>query len=238
MTYNKELLEKELKNAEISFTEQGLADFEKYAELLVEWNTKINLTAITDEDGIALKHFYDSAMLLKYFDVPQNASMIDVGTGAGFPSIPCKILRPDIKLTQLDSLNKRINFLREVGENLNFFETEYVHSRAEDGGKNKDYREKFDVATARAVANLANLSEYCIPFVKVGGYFVALKGPDCDEEISEAKSAIKKLGGEIEKIITYSLPEGSGRTIVIIKKVSATPAKYPRTSAKIAKEKL
>ena len=206
LSCNKELLKKEFENAKILFNEENINDFQKYAELLVDWNNKINLTAITDEDGISLKHFYDSVMLLKYFEVKENASMIDVGTGAGFPSMPCKVLRPDIKLTLLDSLNKRINFLKEVGETLNFTNTEYVHARAEDGGKNKDYREKFDIATARAVANLTNLSEYCIPFVKQGGYFVALKGPDCDTEIEEAKSAIKKLGGEIEKIITYELP--------------------------------
>ncbi len=238
MSYNKELFRKELENAEIPYTEENLTDFGTYSDLLTDWNSKINLTAITDEDGIALKHFYDSVMLLKYFEVRENASMIDVGTGAGFPSMPCKILRPDIKLTLLDSLNKRINFLKEVGNSLNFENTEYIHTRAEDGGKNKEYREKYDIATARAVANLTNLAEYCLPFAKIGGYFVALKGPDCDAEINEAKSAIKILGGEIEKIITYELPEGSGRTIVIIKKVSATPGKYPRTSAKIAKEKL
>lgn len=238
MSYNRELLTKELENAGIAYDEEKLDKLKIYSDLLTEWNEKINLTAITDDDGIAIKHFYDSLMLIKYFDIKENAKMVDVGTGAGFPSIPCKIFRSDVELTLLDSLNKRINFLKEVGEGVNLKNTEYVHARAEEGGKNKDYREKFDVATARAVANLAVLSEYCLPFVKVGGYFVALKGPDCEEEINEAKSAIKKLGGEIEKVVTYELPDESGRTIVVIKKISTTLAKYPRTSAKISKEKL
>ena len=238
MSYNKELLAKELDNSSIFYDEEKLKNLEVYSDLLTEWNEKINLTAITDDDGIAIKHFYDSLMLIKYFDIKENAKMIDVGTGAGFPSIPCRIFRKDIELTLLDSLNKRINFLKEVGQGVNLENVEYVHGRAEECGRNKNYREKFDIATARAVANLSSLSEYCIPFVKVGGYFVALKGPDCENEINEAKSAIKKLGGEIEKIVTYELPDGSRRTIIIIKKISTTMTKYPRTSAKIAKEKL
>ncbi|MEF9983989.1 MAG: 16S rRNA (guanine(527)-N(7))-methyltransferase RsmG [Oscillospiraceae bacterium] len=235
---NEILLKKAFDENKIQYNQKNIDDFNKYSQLLVEWNEKINLTAITDPDGIAIKHFYDSIMLLKLFEVVKNCKMIDVGTGAGFPSIPCKILRKDIKITLLDSLNKRINFLKEVSSQLGQNDNVCVHARAEDGGKNKDLREKFDVATARAVANLANLSEYCLPFVKIGGYFVALKGPSCDEEMELGKSAIAKLGGEITDVITYKLPDDSQRTMVIVKKISQTPTKYPRTAAKIAKEQL
>ena len=215
--------------------EKALERLSKYAELLKEWNEKINLTAITEDEEIEVKHFLDSLMLLKYADIPQGASLIDVGTGAGFPSVPCLCQRDDIKLTLLDSLLKRLKFLdllcQELGVNAT---TE--HYRAEDGGHAKNLREKFDFATSRAVANLRDLSEFCLPFVKVGGYFVALKGFDCDEEIDLAKPAIKKLGGKIERVEKFDLPMDNKRAIIIIKKLSQTPPQFPRKPHVMAKK--
>lgn len=208
-----------------------------YGNLLLEWNEKINLTAITEPEEVVVKHFYDCLLFLKNVDLPTGASVIDVGTGAGFPGIVLKIARPDIKLTLLDSLNKRINFLNEVLKALNL-EAETIHARAEEGGQNKLLREKFDFATARAVARLNVLSEYCIPFVKVGGHFVALKGPAAKQEAEEAQKAISLLGGEKPKIICENLTEDEQRCFCIIKKISQTPTKYPRNSAKISKQPL
>ena len=208
-----------------------------YGNLLLEWNEKINLTAITEPEEVVVKHFYDCLLFLKNVDLPTGASVIDVGTGAGFPGIVLKIARPDIKLTLLDSLNKRINFLNEVLKALNL-EAETIHARAEEGGQNKLLREKFDFATARAVARLNVLSEYCMPFVKVGGHFVALKGPAAKQEAEEAQKAISLLGGEKLKIICENLTEDEQRCFCIIKKISQTPTKYPRNSAKISKQPL
>lgn len=219
----------------ILLSEEMLGQFDRYAELLVEWNEKINLTAITDPEGILVKHFLDSLLLLNAIAIPEQAKLIDVGTGAGFPSLPVRIARPDLQVTLLDSLQKRLTFLQEVTKALTV-SAECVHSRAEDGGKLPAYREQYDVATARAVARLRELAEYCLPFVKVGGVFAALKGPEMEEEIEEAKPAIRALGGKIEKVLTYPLPDGSGRTIVLIRKISQTPTKYPRISAKIKKQ--
>jgi len=208
-----------------------------YGNLLLEWNEKINLTAITEPEEVVVKHFYDCLLFLKNVDLPTGASVIDVGTGAGFPGIVLKIARPDIKLTLLDSLNKRINLLNEVLKALNL-EAETMHARAEEGGQNKLLREKFDFATARAVARLNVLSEYCMPFVKVGGHFVALKGPAAKQEAEEAQKAISLLGGEKPKIICENLTEDEQRCFCIIKKISQTPTKYPRNSAKISKQPL
>lgn len=205
-----------------------------YASELLEWNEKINLTAITDDEGIALKHFYDSVYPFTLFDVPKGASVIDVGTGAGFPSCPLKIYRGDIKLTLLDSLNKRIRFLEELSQKCGF-EAECIHARAEDGGKRADLREHFDIACARAVAPMYILAEYCLPFVKVGGAFLALKGSSGSEELEEAKESIKSLGGKTELVKEYTLPNGDGRTLIVIRKTAPTPAKYPRPKAKIIK---
>lgn len=230
---NKDELQNIVKKYNFELTDSQLEKFDTYAQTLVEWNEKINLTAITEPTDICVKHFFDSLLLLDAIDIPQNSTMIDVGTGAGFPSVPCKIIRDDIQLTLLDSLNKRINFLSELSKNLEIYTT-CIHSRAEDGGKQKNLREQFDFATARAVAHLRELSEYCLPFVKVGGYFVALKGYEIEEELEEAKKAIKLLGGQIVDVKKYE--EENKRSIIIIKKISQTPPKYPRMSAKIKKQ--
>lgn len=230
---NKKLLYDLANKFNIILSEDELNKFDIYAKELVSWNEKINLTAITQPDDICVKHFFDSLLLLDAIDVKENAKMIDVGTGAGFPSIPCKIYRNDIELILLDSLNKRINFLNEISNNIGI-NTSCIHSRAEDAGKKDEYREKFDIATARAVAHLRELSEYCLPFVKVGGYFVSLKGYEIEEEIEESKKAIKLLGGKIIDVKKYD--EDNKRSIIIIKKISQTPTKYPRISAKIKKQ--
>ena len=201
--------------------------FNNYMELLLEWNEKINLTAITEKEDIILKHFKDSLTIEEF--IPENAKVIDVGTGAGFPGIPLKIVRKDISLTLLDSLNKRIKFLDEVVNNLELENIETIHSRAEDAGMNKKYREQYDIATSRAVANLSTLLEYLMPFVKVGGSVICMKGPNIEEELNNAKHAISELGGEIQEIKNFKL-EGTDneRNIIIIKKVKPISGKYPR----------
>lgn len=201
--------------------------FEKYMKLLVEWNKKVNLTAITEHDDIILKHFVDSLTIEKYIN--NGASVIDVGTGAGFPGIPLKIYNESLDVTLLDSLNKRINFLNEVIKELDLEKIKTIHLRAEDGGKDKMLREKFDVATSRAVANLSTLSEYLLPFVKVGGEAICMKGPNVEDELKDAKKAIKILGGEVEKNEKIVLPNSDiERNIIIIKKVKPTPKSFPR----------
>lgn len=232
----KNLLTKECANigVDLSFLQKG--QFESYYKLLIEWNKKINLTRITEPEEVVIKHFVDSLTLLKYCDIPQGASVIDVGTGAGFPGIPLKIVRPDIKLTLLDSLKKRLSFLDEVCSTLDI-DAQLVHARAEDGAKNAEYRERFDIAVSRAVARLNTLSEYCLPYVKVGGQFIPMKGPELTEELSEAKTAIKTLGGKINAVNEFELKD-SGRTIVVIKKTKQTPKTYPRHSSKIKSKPL
>ena len=209
--------------------------FEDYMKLLLEWNEKINLTAITEEDDIILKHFVDSLTILKYIE--QGKTIVDVGTGAGFPGIPVKIAIPDTKVTLVDSLNKRILFLKDVIEKLGLQSIETLHFRAEEFGQNKKYRESFDIATSRAVANLSTLVEYLLPLVKVGGTCICMKGSEVKEELENAKKAITILGGKIETVEEFTLPESDiKRNIVIIKKVNATPNKYPRKSGTPAKE--
>ncbi|MBE6798499.1 MAG: 16S rRNA (guanine(527)-N(7))-methyltransferase RsmG [Ruminococcaceae bacterium] len=209
---------------------------QRYAELLLEWNEKINLTAITEPEEIAVKHFLDCLMFFKYVNVPEGASVIDIGTGAGFPGVVLKIARPDIKLTLLDSLQKRVNFLRTLCDELGLEDVETVHSRAEDGAR--ILREKYDFAVARAVANLPVLSEYCIPYVKVGGSFVALKGASAASEAEAADKAIKALGGKLEAVDRFSLLDSGERGIITVKKISQTPPKYPRNPGKISKQPL
>ncbi|MEF9853753.1 MAG: 16S rRNA (guanine(527)-N(7))-methyltransferase RsmG [Hydrogenoanaerobacterium sp.] len=221
----------------LQISNRQLDMLESYAELLVQWNEKVNLTAITAPEEIAVKHFLDSLLLLKAADIKQGAALIDVGTGAGFPSIPCKILRDDIALTMLDSLNKRVLFLDAVCEEIGI-KAQTIHARAEEGGRKPELREHFDVASARAVANMRELSEYTLPFVKLGGFFAALKGYEVEDELESAKPAIKLLGGRIEEVKKYILPDNSRRAIVIVRKISQTPTKYPRISAKISKSPL
>lgn len=205
-----------------------------YSDFLVEYNKKVNLTAITKPEEILVKHFIDSIALLNYVDIPEGSTLIDVGTGAGFPSVPLKIYRQDIEITLLDSLNKRIVFLNELCSKLSI-NAEFIHGRAEDISKLSEYREKFDFATARAVANMSLLSELCLPFVKVGGKFVALKGPS--EDISLGFNAIKILGGNLVNETEYKIGNEE-RKIVEVNKISQTSTKYPRNSSQIKKKLL
>lgn len=218
----------------LNLAHEMYAKYDKYAEFLVEYNKNVNLTAITDPAGILVKHFIDSVIALKYVDIPENSTLIDVGTGAGFPSVPIKIYRPDIKVTLLDSLNKRITFL-ECLCNLIGIDAECVHGRAEDIAKIPEYREKFDFSCARAVANLSVLSEYCLPFVSIGGAFISLKGPN--ESAVDSENAIKILGGSVSRETIYNVGQEE-RKIIVIKKISQTPSKYPRNSSQIKKKTL
>lgn len=216
------------------FQEKQFAD---YMDLLIDWNKKINLTAITEKDEIIIKHFVDSISINKY--IMNNSTVIDVGTGAGFPGIPVKIYDKTLKVTLLDSLNKRIIFLNEVINSLNLDKTEAVHDRAELAAKNSKYREKYDIVTSRAVANLSTLVEYMIPFAKVGGKCICMKGPNSEEEIKKSKKAIDLLGGKIEKIEDYNLPNCDyKRTVILIKKIKETSDKYPRKAGIPAKKPL
>ena len=221
----------------ITLSEIQLKQFYNYMNLLIEWNKKINLTAITEPDEIILKHFVDSLTISKY--IPDGTKLVDVGTGAGFPGIPLKIYRQDIEITLLDSLQKRINFLDEVIRELNLEKIETLHSRAEDFGKDKKYREKFDIATSRAVANLATLSEYLLPLVKIGGKVISMKGSLIEEELENSKNAIKILGGKIEKVDEFNLPNSDiSRNIILINKIKETPNKYPRKAGEPSKKPL
>ena len=214
--------------------ETALDRFRVYAQKLVEWNEKINLTAITDPEGITVKHFADSLAVFRYADIPQNARGIDVGTGAGFPGVAMLIARPDLKLTLLDSTKKKLSVIDDILSALGLH-AETLHARAEEAARKTEYREQFDFATARAVANLRELSEYCLPFVKTGGSFLSMKSAKTDEEIDAAKKAIAVLGGKIEAVNAFELSDAGERTVILIKKISQTSSKYPRPSAKIAK---
>ncbi len=222
---------------ENGFEAQTAYLFERYYKLLIEWNEKINLTAITDEKEAAYKHFIDSVSALESGLFKENAKIIDVGTGAGFPGLPLKIYRNDLNVTLMDSLNKRINFLNEVISDLGLCGIQTIHSRAEELGRDKSHREKYDICVSRAVANLASLTELCMPFVKVGGYFISLKGPKAEEEVNDAQNAIRLLGGEIEEIKRYSIAETElDHNLVIIKKRKPTDSRFPRNAPKPIKE--
>jgi 16S rRNA (guanine527-N7)-methyltransferase len=213
----------------ISLSPQQLNQFERYYELLVEWNEKMNLTAITEKEDVYLKHFYDSISAAFYVDFTQVTTLCDVGAGAGFPSIPLKICFPHLHISIVDSLNKRITFLNHLSDELGLENTNFYHDRAETFGKNKAHREKYDMVTARAVARMSVLSELCLPLVKKGGFFVAMKASNVNEELSNAKKAIGMLGGQTDKMYSFILPEEeSERNIVKIDKVKETPNKYPR----------
>ena len=214
--------------------DRALERFDLYAQKMCDWNEKINLTAITDPREICVKHFADSLSVLAKVEIPQGAKLIDVGTGAGFPGLALKIARPDLRVTLLDSTKKKLTVLEDISQTLEL-EVELLHKRAEEAGQSGDYREKFDIATARAVANLAVLSEYCLPFVRVGGRFLAMKSAKTQEELTGAKKAIGLLGGKVQTIHTLHLETAGERTIIELKKTSPTPAPYPRPSAKIAR---
>ena len=219
----------------IVLEEEQIEQFYQYEKLLLIWNEKINLTAITKPEEIILKHFIDSMTIAKY--IGANKKLIDVGTGAGFPGIPLKIIRKDIQITLLDSLNKRVQFLNEIIKQLKLEEIETVHGRVEEFGKNKKYREKFDYATSRAVANLTTLSEYLLPLVKIEGKCICMKGSTVKEEIDQSQKAIAILGGKIEEIEAFQLPESDiDRHIVLLRKIKQTPAKYPRKPGTPSKE--
>ncbi len=226
-----------LKEFNIEINEEQIKSFEKYMNLLLEWNEKINLTAITQLDEVKLKHFVDSLTVLKYIN--DDDKVIDIGTGAGFPGIPLKIMNENTKITLLDSLNKRINFLNIVIETLNLRNIQAIHGRAEEIARNKLYREKYDVAVSRAVANLSTLTEYMLPFVKVGGKCICMKGANVNEELERAQNAIKELGGEIERVDNFYLSDNDNeRNIIIIRKVKETNPKYPRKAGTPSKEPL
>jgi len=218
-----------LKEMGITLSDTQIEQFRKYFELLVEWNEKMNLTAITDLEGVYLKHFYDSISASFYFDFTKVESVCDVGAGAGFPSLPIKICFPHLHVTIVDSLNKRITFLNHLSEQLQLDNVTFVHARAEEFGQNEKYREQFDAVTARAVARLSVLSELCIPLAKQDGYFIALKAAAGPEELKDAKKAITTLGASLKEEFSYLLPvEESDRTLYIFDKIKKTPKKYPR----------
>ena len=213
----------------LQLTEKQLDGFTIYFEELVEWNEKVNLTAITAPQDVAIKHMIDSLSCYDEEIFKKGATVIDVGTGAGFPGLPLKIFCPDIKLTLFDSLNKRILFLQAVAEKLGINDINFIHSRAEDGGKSKQHREQYDIVVSRAVARLNILCEWCLPFVAVGGSFIALKGSQYSQELEEATGAIRLLGGEIAKVQKIKLPGiDDVRAVIYIKKIKRTPSAYPR----------
>ena len=234
---NKVLFDACLREIGISLPENAFSQFDAYARLLAEYNEKVNLTAITDPDGITIKHFADSLYLLKFVTLPEGAAVCDVGTGAGFPGVCLKLARPDLRLTLFDSVNKKLDFLRFLSKELGFG-AEIVHTRAEDAGQNAAYREQFDLATARAVSQLNKLAEYCVPLVRKGGVFAPLKAELSPEEKDNGLAAAKTLGAKLHREFSYTLPNGDGRTLLTFEKISRTPTKYPRVSAQIAKSPL
>ena len=223
----------------ISLSKEQINQFLKYYEMLVEKNKVMNLTAITEFEEVVVKHFLDSISIGKYYDMEKADTLIDVGTGAGFPGIPLKIAYPNLKITLLDSLNKRIKFLAEVCEELGLDNVELIHGRAEDFGINANYREKYNICVSRAVANLSTLSEYCLPFVKVSGYFISYKSGNVEEELNNSKKAMHLLGAEVEKVENFMLPDTEiGRSFVFIKKIKNMAKKYPRKAGMPSKEPL
>ena len=233
-----EKLREYVKEYGIELSDEQISQFSTYYEMLIEKNKVMNLTAITEKEDVMLKHFADSIVVAHYHDFfREECSLIDVGTGAGFPGIPLKIAFPNLKVTLLDSLNKRVSFLQEVIEELGLKEIQAVHFRAEDAAKKEEFREQFDVCVSRAVANLSSLSEYCLPFVKEGGHFVSYKSGEVEEELKSAKKAITVLGGTVEKTDYLNLCQKDYmRSFIDIKKISKTPKKYPRKAGLPTKE--
>ncbi|WP_418463466.1 16S rRNA (guanine(527)-N(7))-methyltransferase RsmG [Frisingicoccus sp.] len=231
--------EKSLEKLNIHLNEKQMFQFMKYYEMLIETNKVMNLTAITEYDEVVDKHFIDSLSLIQAIDLNQPLKVIDVGTGAGFPGIPLKIAFPQLKIVLLDSLNKRINFLNRVIETLELTDVETIHGRAEDFGRNPQYREQFDLCVSRAVANLSTLSEYCVPFIQVGGHFIPYKSGKVQEELENSRRAVTLLGGHIADCLSYSLADTDmERTLVIIEKINPTKKAYPRKAGKPSKEPL
>lgn len=230
---NREILISGLKELGISVVGDKLDKLISFKNIMLEWNDKINLTAITEERDVFIKHFLDSATCLSTGYIKEGLSIIDVGTGAGFPGVPVKIMLESLDMTLLDSLNKRVSYLNEVISRLDLAGTRTIHARAEEAGSSKIHRESYDIVLSRAVAAMNVLCEYCIPFTKVGGFFLCQKGPDIKEEMEEAQSAIRTLGGSIREVREYQLPYSDIKhNIVIIEKVAATPTKYPRKPGK------
>lgn len=227
----------ELANLGIELNEHQKEQFDQYYELLVEWNKVMNLTGITEYEEVNLKHFTDSLSIARVKDMHQVQSVIDIGTGAGFPGIPLKIVYPELEVVLLDSLNKRIKFLDEVIRTLGLEKIRTIHGRAEDFAKQGEYREQFDLCVSRAVANLSTLSEYCMPYIHTGGMFIPYKSGEIEEEVTGAKKAVHVLGGKIEDVVKFQLPGTEiGRSFVKIKKYQNTPKKYPRKAGLPAKE--
>lgn len=223
----------------ISYTDEMLSQFQKYYDVLIEWNKVMNLTGITEYEEVILKHFIDSLSIVNVMDMNAISNMIDIGTGAGFPGIPIKIIFPHIKVTLLDSLNKRIKFLNAVIEELSIVNVNVVHGRAEEFAKQKEYREKYELCVSRAVANLASLSEYCLPFVDIGGNFVSYKSGDIEEELNNSRKAVKILGGKVKNVSKFQLPATDiTRSLVVISKIKKTDFKYPRRAGIPTKEPL
>jgi len=234
-----DIMNKASNSVGLQFTQKKYEEFMKYKDLIKEWNEKINLTAIKEDEEIVKKHFIDSVKVFKFQELMNAKDIIDIGTGGGFPGIPMKIIKPEINIVLLDSLNKRIIFLNEVIKSLDLKNIKAIHGRAEDFAQEVQYREKFDIAVSRAVANLTVLSELCIPYVKVGGFFVAMKGPAVEEEIKLSTNAIRKLGGKIEHIEKVQIEDSDlDHNLVIIRKVSATLKKYPRSAGIVKKDPL
>lgn len=240
--YNLQQFNKDLQELQVTLSDMQTEQFIKYYEMLVEKNQVMNLTAITDFDEVLKKHFTDSLSLVKAYDlgdVNTDISLIDIGTGAGFPGIPLKIAFPNLEVTLLDSLNKRVDFLNKVIDEIELNGIDVIHGRAEDYAKPDQLREKYDLCVSRAVANLSTLSEYCLPYVRVGGHFISYKSDKISEEIKEAEYAIDILGGKIEEQITFNLPDSDiYRNLVIVAKVSETPSEYPRKAGTASKKPL
>ena len=232
-----QIFENKLSELGITLTDKQKQQFDKFYELLVEWNKVMNLTGITEYEEVNEKHFVDSLSIVKAINIEKVNTVIDIGTGAGFPGIPLKIVFPHLNVVLLDSLNKRINFLNVVIAELGLADIKTIHGRAEDYAKQTEYREKFDLCVSRAVANLSTLSEYCLPYVNIGGMFISYKSGEIDEEMEKSKKAVQILGGNLENTVKFQLPGTEiGRSFVKIKKIKNTAKKYPRKAGLPAKE--